>query len=121
MATYLYYCAGAGEKELPWLADITLDRALIDMQSAASTAIDSLASGDKNGAAFGLERVPYFADRGRDAILTLLRLVPEDKRTEIAPISRTHTYAGQCCPRQPTHSSPQRWGANVNAQGQSRR
>jgi Peptidase family M28 len=83
IGTYLYYCAGAGEREAPWLADITLDRALVDMQSAASTAIDSLASGDKNGAAFELERVPYFADRGRDAILSLLRLVPEAKRTEI--------------------------------------
>ena len=83
VATYLYYCAGAGPGELAWLADITLDRALTEMQAAASTAADSLAAGNSVGGSFGLERVTYLADRGRDAIVTVLRLVPEDKRAEL--------------------------------------
>jgi hypothetical protein len=82
VATYLYYSAQAGETELPWLTDITLDRALTDMQYAASAAMDSFLSGNKAAGSFGLERVKYFAERGRDAILTLLRLVPEEKRVE---------------------------------------
>ena len=48
VATYLYYCAGAGPRELAWLADITLDRALTEMQAAASTATDSLAAGNSD-------------------------------------------------------------------------
>jgi hypothetical protein len=81
VATYLYYSAQAGEADVPWLADITLDHALTEMQSAGSTAMDSLLSGNKAAGPFGLDRVAYFADRGRDAILTVLRLVPADKRT----------------------------------------
>jgi hypothetical protein len=82
VATYLYYSAQAGQAELPWLTDITLDRASTVMQSAASAAMDAFLTGNKAAGSFGLERVKYFADRGRDAILTLTRLVPEDKRVE---------------------------------------
>jgi hypothetical protein len=80
VATYLYYCASAGERDLPWLADITLDRAGSDMRSAASSAVDGLLSGNESAGSFGLERVSYFADRGTDAVLSLLRLVPAARR-----------------------------------------
>ena len=83
VATYLYYTAQAGERELPWLTDITLDRAFTDMQSAASAAMDSLLAGDTTAGSFGLERVAYLSDRGSDAILSLVRLLPEDKRVEM--------------------------------------
>src|SRR4029078_9510902 len=99
VATYLYYTAQAGERELPWLTDITLDRALTEMQSAASAAMDSLLAGDTTAGSFGLERVAYpsdprsaacgleriayLCDSGLDAILSLLRLLPENKRVEM--------------------------------------
>lgn len=82
IATYLYFNASAGEQQVPWLAQITLDHVEQEMQSSVSTAIDALGSGDQAAGDYGLERIPYFADRGADAIRSVLRLVPENRQVE---------------------------------------
>ncbi len=74
VATYLYVNAAATEREIPWLAAITVDRAYTDIQSAASTAIAAIAAGDTAAGAFGLDRVRYFSDRSEEAVLSVLRL-----------------------------------------------
>ena len=91
IATYLYFNASAGEAQTGWLAEIALDRGCEQMRSAASVAIDGLLSGHPESGDYGLRRVAYFADRGREAILSVLRLVPADRRDpvrkSIAPLA----------------------------------
>jgi len=57
IATYLYFNAAAGEREVPWLAEITLARAR------------ELAAASPN-------RASYFADRTQQALESILRLAP---------------------------------------------
>jgi hypothetical protein len=80
IATYLYFNASAGEAQSQWLAEITLDRCLEQMQSAAATAMDAALSGKAKEASYGLERVSYLAERGEQAVLSVLRIVPADRR-----------------------------------------
>lgn len=82
IATYLYFNATAGEPQIPWLAQITLDHVFEEMTATASTAIDGLLSGKPEAGGYGLAREAYFADRGRAAVLSVLRLLPPDRREE---------------------------------------
>ncbi len=60
ISTYLYFNANAGEPEATWLARIALSRSMEQMKDPA--------------------RASYFADRGEQAVLSVLRLIPEDRR-----------------------------------------
>jgi hypothetical protein len=83
VATYLYVTASAAERDIPWLASITVDRAYRDMQSAASTALAAMAAGDTAAGAFGVERIRYFSDRNEEAVLQVLRLAPAAARHRV--------------------------------------
>ena len=78
ISTYLYFNAGAGETQVPWLADIALDHVTDEMSASVATAIDGLRSGDADAGSYGLERIDYLRDRGRNALLSVLRLVPNN-------------------------------------------
>jgi hypothetical protein len=83
LASYLYFNASAGGAQVPWLADITLDHVYQEMAAAASTALDGLRSGDAAAGSYGLDRMSYLRDRGRDALLSVLRLVPANQRGKL--------------------------------------
>ncbi|WP_031498310.1 DUF4910 domain-containing protein [Bryobacter aggregatus] len=74
VAEYLYYTASAGEKDVPWLANITLDAAMEDLRSVASRGLDAVGTGDARAASFSLSRLDYIADRNEDALRGLARL-----------------------------------------------
>jgi hypothetical protein len=74
VAGYLYSTATANSKDVPWLANITLDAAIDDMRMAASSGLDAVAAGDPQAASFALSRVDYFADRNQAALHSLARI-----------------------------------------------
>ena len=76
IASYLYFNASAGETQVPWLADITIDHVYQEMAATASSALDALRSGDTTAGSYGLDRISYLRDRGHDALLSVLRLIP---------------------------------------------
>jgi hypothetical protein len=80
IATYAYFSASASERDVPWLASITLDRAYTDLQSAASAAISAFAAGNSAKASYGFRRVLYYSDRGEDALRSITRLLPAGRR-----------------------------------------
>ena len=82
IATYLYFNATAGENEAQWLEQITLEQSSRRMQSAATVAIDAQLSGDAERGGYGVERVRYFADRGKDAVRSVLRIVPPSQHEQ---------------------------------------
>jgi hypothetical protein len=83
IATYLYFNAAAGEPQARWLAEIALDRNLEQIKSAAMDGVSGLLSNDSASGSYALARVSYFADCGEEAILSVLRLVPEKRRSEV--------------------------------------
>ena len=83
LASYLYFNANAGEAQAPWLADITVDHVYQEMAATASTALDALRSGNTAAGSYGLDRISYLRDRGDDALLSVLRLVPGSRRDEL--------------------------------------
>ena len=85
VGAYLYYLACAGESEVPWLADITVDRAMQDTLRAAEPHLDRILaarSTDQLGRElyWGLAKIGYEAERDRDAVLSALRLAAAEKR-----------------------------------------
>ena len=89
IGSYLYFNAGAGERDVQWLASITLDHVEQEMAAAASLAIDGLLSGDSKAGAYGLDKIEYLSDRGEQAILSVLRVVPSNTqpvRASLDPI-----------------------------------
>jgi hypothetical protein len=85
IASYLYFNATAGESESKWLAEITLDRCLEQMQSAASLAMDAALSGNVQRGRYGRDRVTYLAERGEQAMLSVLRVIPTDRLAAVQP------------------------------------
>jgi hypothetical protein len=101
LASYLYFNANAGEAQIPWLAEITLDHVYEEIGATVSKGLDALRAAGSNDAlraagsndalradqlkagSFALERVAYFQDRGEYAISTALRLIPEKDRARI--------------------------------------
>src|SRR6185437_5451215 len=75
IASYLYFNASAGETQVPWLADITIDHGYQEMAATASATLDALRTGDATAGSYGLDRLGYLRDRGRNALLSVLRLV----------------------------------------------
>jgi hypothetical protein len=83
IATYLYFNATAGEQQAPWLEQITLEQSFQRIESAASDALDGVLSGDAESGNYGLERVGYFAERGKKAVLSALHVVPANRRLNV--------------------------------------
>jgi hypothetical protein len=67
-ASFLYFVAAAGEAEARWLAGIALDRGYESV----------LAAREK-----GAEQIAYAVDRETAAVLSVLRLVPADRRAVV--------------------------------------
>ena len=84
-ASYLYFNASAGESQLPWLSQITLDHVMEEINTTASAALDCIFSGDSEGGSYGLDRIAYFSERGEQAILSSLRLASADRKTQVRP------------------------------------
>lgn len=101
LASYLYFNANAGEAQLSWLAEITLDHVYEEVTLAVSKGLDALSASPSDAAlsaskfnaalgaspsdagSFALDRVAYFQDRGEHALSTILRLVPENDRARM--------------------------------------
>lgn len=83
IATYLYFNATAGEAESRWLAEIAVDRCLEQMQAATSAAIDAELSGNQHAARYGLSRLAYLSDRGKQGVLSVLPIVPAEGRPRV--------------------------------------
>jgi hypothetical protein len=67
-ASFLYYAASAGESEARWLAEIALDRGYGQVLAARAK---------------GLDQIAYAVDRESQAVLSVLRLVPKDRRAAL--------------------------------------
>jgi hypothetical protein len=81
IAVYIYFIAAADEQQIPWLASITLDRALEEVSAIATRSLDSALS--RQDASDGFEHIDYEVERGQRAIQTVLRLAPEEHRTAL--------------------------------------
>jgi hypothetical protein len=79
IASYLYFNAKAGEADIPWLSEITIDHVHEEMDASVSKGIEAAHKGDATFASYEIERVRYFEDRGRHALEGILRLVPEER------------------------------------------
>jgi hypothetical protein len=80
IASYLYFNAKAGEADIPWLSEITIDHVREEMDASVSKGIEAVHKGDAKFASYEVERVRYFEDRGRHALAGILRLIPEERR-----------------------------------------
>ena len=81
IATYIYFIAAADERQIPWLASITLDRAMEQARAVASQSLDSAFSG--KGGRDGFERIDYEVQRGQRAIQSVSRLAAEARRAAL--------------------------------------
>jgi hypothetical protein len=81
IAVYIYFIAAADEQQIPWLASITLDRALEEVSAIATRSLDSALS--SQDASDGFERIDYEVECGQRAIQTVLRLASEEHRTTL--------------------------------------
>lgn len=101
-ATYLYYLANAGKREAMWLAELAANRGYEQILSAAAPAIDrafDAPTGEDLGRvlAQGMDKINYAVDRESQSVLSVERLVPEDRqdaaRAELAPlVKRLESY-----------------------------
>ena len=85
-AVYLYYLASAGESEALWLAELALSRGYEQVMHSYSPTLDRVLAGGENGPLNqllrqGLDQISYSIDREKQAVLSVLRLIPE-KRLE---------------------------------------
>jgi hypothetical protein len=90
LATYVYYLASAGEAEIPWLAEITANRGYQNILRATEPYMDRVAALSDAQALgrelyVGVAKITYTADRDQEAILSTLRLAPQDRREKIRP------------------------------------
>ncbi|HZQ54585.1 MAG TPA: M28 family peptidase [Bryobacteraceae bacterium] len=109
IAAFLYYLASARENEIPWLAEITVDRAEENAIRAAAPYLGEIATAGSHDSlahqlGAGLAQVNYNADRDRDALLSVLRLASPEKREIIHAalnplLDRIRRFAGDQCER----------------------
>jgi hypothetical protein len=109
VAGFLYYLASSGDREIPWLAEITLDRSYENATRAAAPYLDRIAAAANADALgrelyAGLAKIDYNADRDRDALLSVLRLAsPADgakTRAAIDPsLQSIGRFADEQCER----------------------
>ncbi|HET8667365.1 MAG TPA: M28 family peptidase [Terriglobales bacterium] len=88
LASHLYYLASAGEREIPWLAQITLDRSYENATRVAAPYLERIAAATDADALgrelhLALAHANYNADRDRDAVLSLVRLATPASREKI--------------------------------------
>ena len=95
VGSYLYYLASAGEEEIRWLAEITLQRSYENALRVVAPHLDrALAAPDAQTLGrelyWGLARINYNADRDQDAVRSTLRLAPAERRaaarTSLEPV-----------------------------------
>jgi len=67
-ASFLYFIAAAGEPEARWLAEIALDRGYEQVLAARAK---------------GLDQIAYAVDRESQAVLSVSRLIPVDRRSAV--------------------------------------
>jgi hypothetical protein len=88
-AAFLYTVANADETQAPWLAEMAADRGYQQIARVAGGMVDSVfAAGDGlqlgRLLAAGGERIDYTVDRESQAVRSVLRLAPEDRREAAA-------------------------------------
>jgi len=84
-ATYLYYLANSGEAETLRLSELTATRGYEQILGAASTFIDQAYTARTERElgrvlARGIEKVNYSVERESQSVLSVLRLVPDDRK-----------------------------------------
>jgi hypothetical protein len=82
IASYLYFNAEAGEEHAPWLAQLVWDHVEQEMTASVNTAMDAIRTGDLGAGSYGLDRLAYLGDRGEQAIRSVLRVVPAERRSQ---------------------------------------
>jgi hypothetical protein len=88
-AAYLYYLANAGEPEAMWLAELSQTRGYEQILGSAAASLDRVpteneASGLARLLQDAIDRIAYSVDRETQSVLSVLRLVPEQRRGEAA-------------------------------------
>ena len=88
-AAYLYYLANAGEPEAMWLGELSQTRGYNQILGSAATFLDrvpTVSTGDGISRLLqdAIDRVAYSVDRETQAVLSVLRLVPEQRREKAA-------------------------------------
>jgi hypothetical protein len=84
-SVYLYYLASAGESEALWLAEVALSRGYEQVAHSYSPILDRILAGGDNELLDqllrqALDEIAYSVDREKQAVLSVLRLIPEVKR-----------------------------------------
>jgi len=102
-ASYLYALAAAGEDEALWLADVGVTRGYEGVLASYESAFRELAAAsgkDELAGALdhGLRLIEYQTGRERQAIESVERLAPEDRRTTVRAavtplVSRLHDFS----------------------------
>jgi hypothetical protein len=88
-AAFLYAVANADETQAPWLAEMAADRGYQQIARVAGGLVDDVfAAGDGlqlgRLLAAGVERIDYAVDRESQAVRSVLRLAPEERREAAA-------------------------------------
>jgi peptidase M28-like protein len=92
-ASYLYYLANAAEPEAVWLAELSQTRGYEQILQMTAPFLDQIPTA-KDAESLGrllndaLDHVTYSVDRESQAVLSVLRLVPEEKREATAKTLR---------------------------------
>jgi hypothetical protein len=79
MATFFYYLASAGDHDIPWLAEITVNRSYENAMRAATPYLNNMESAPMadviaKNLYSGLAQINYNAERDRDAFTSIFRL-----------------------------------------------
>lgn len=87
-AAFLYFIANAGEPEALWLARLSESRGYEQILKSAAPFLDGMARTADAGALGQLladaeEKIAYSVDRERQAVSSVLRLVPESRRSAV--------------------------------------
>jgi hypothetical protein len=85
VAAYLFYLAAAGDRDIPWLAEITADRSYENAIRAAAPYLGRVAAAASAVALGrelydGLAKISYEADRDRGALISVIRLATPGNR-----------------------------------------
>ena len=88
VAAFLYSLASAGDSDIPWFAQVAVDRGYGNAVRAAAPFLDRIgaaANADALGRELyaGLEKISYNADCDQDAVLSVLRLASPKNREKI--------------------------------------
>ena len=88
VATFLYSLASATDKEIPWFAEITMDRSDENLTRVAATYLGRMGAAQTGEAvgiqlSGGIDHLMYNSDRDCEALLSVLRLAMLVKRESI--------------------------------------